>query len=347
MNLTIRTKEATHQVECAEGDRILFAGLRAGIALPYECATGTCGTCKARTRSPDVEDLWPEAPGRVYLKAERGEILMCQARAHGDCEILVPGRPAAPPTDRIAPDERAASVVAAKSLTYDVMSFSVELDRPIGFHAGQFMVVEAPGTVGFRAYSMVNYAEQTTSLDFVVKRKPGGEFSEWLFGDQVVGAGLRLFGPLGRATFHPEEHKDLLCIAGGSGIAGMMSMLARGFRDGYFSNHRGRVFFGVRTMQDAFFLDELSRFQSMAPEHVRITVALSEEDAPDAESTPYPNLTYASGMVHQVAAEQMKGSYENTIAFVAGPAPMVDGAIRILILEGRLPAGDIRYDKFS
>ena len=56
---------------------MLYAGLAAGIHLPYECGSGTCGTCKARIVTGEVEDAWPQAAGRKYLK-QAGEILLCQ-----------------------------------------------------------------------------------------------------------------------------------------------------------------------------------------------------------------------------------------------------------------------------
>ena len=91
MKVRGRSKNDNFTFDCEEGERILYAGLRSGLALPYECATGTCGTCKARVRDPDtINDLWPEAPGNAYLKRERGEFLMCQACAVADCEIAVP-----------------------------------------------------------------------------------------------------------------------------------------------------------------------------------------------------------------------------------------------------------------
>ena len=68
---------------------MLYAGLRAGIPLPYECATGTCGTCKARLVSGRLRDGWPEAPGRKHLKPEQGEFLMCQCAAESDATLQV------------------------------------------------------------------------------------------------------------------------------------------------------------------------------------------------------------------------------------------------------------------
>ena len=61
------------QIECAPRERILYAALRAGVGVPHECATGSCGTCKARARPGTVEDVWPQAPGHAYLKRERGD----------------------------------------------------------------------------------------------------------------------------------------------------------------------------------------------------------------------------------------------------------------------------------
>jgi toluene monooxygenase electron transfer component len=76
--------------------------------------------------------------------------------------------------------------------------------------------------------------------------------------------------------------KNLLCIAGGSGIAGMMSILSRASQERYFEHYHGHVFFGVRTMKDAFYLNELSALREAFPRNLEITVALSEEDVPAA-----------------------------------------------------------------
>ena len=71
------------------GARILYAGLAAGINLPYECGSGTCGTCKARLIAGEIDDLLAaRRPGRKYLK-QPGEFLMCQCVARNDCTVEV------------------------------------------------------------------------------------------------------------------------------------------------------------------------------------------------------------------------------------------------------------------
>lgn len=343
----LRTREGSHGFSCAPGERLLYAALRNGIPVPYECATGTCGTCKGRCPGAPVDQLWAEAPGRSFLKAERGEVLLCQSVATAACEIEVPGRLSPPDAEGADPGYVDGRLENPARLTGDVVAFDVALSRPVSYQAGQFFVLRVPGVEGYRAYSMVNYDEATQRLRFVVKRKPDGAFSDWLFDGTVEGSELELFGPLGRAVFRPREEKNLLAIAGGSGIAGIMSILAHARRSGHFERHRGSVYFGVRTLRDIFFHDELAQEVEAAHGRLRVTVALSDEPAPAERHPTHPGLHLAGGFVHAVAAAEIEAHRENAMAFVAGPPPMVDGALRMLILEARLPASDIRYDKFG
>lgn len=348
MKIRGRSKTGNFDFESAEGERILFAGLRGGLALPYECATGTCGTCKARVRDPaTIQDMWPEAPGNTYLKRERGEFLMCQTCALADCEIAVPSKMDAVSMGLPEPRSGRGDIGNVKRLTHDVISFDVTLDEPMDFDAGQFVVLAVGDVEGGRAYSMVNFERNTRQLQFVVKKKPGGGFSKWLFRNDITGSEAQVYGPLGRAVFVPEEKRNLLCISGGSGVAGMMSIVSRGCQDGYFNDHRGNLFFGVRTMNDVFFLDELSEFVSAYPDTLNVTIALSDEEPPAGNAPCRGTIDFATGFVHSVASKSMAGQYDNVVAFIAGPPPMVDGAIRSLIMEARLPAEFIRYDKFS
>jgi len=341
MRIQVNARNRGYELEALPGERILYAGLRAGIDLPYECATGTCGTCKAKLLSGRVQDRWPDAPGRKFVKPQAAEFLMCQCAAEDALTLEVskfvyPVEPGA-----CVPQTGSGTVRNVRPLTHDVTGFALELERPRDFDAGQFALLAPEGIQGYRAYSMCNYARAARVLDFVVKRKPDGAFSQWLFGAEREGTRLDVFGPLGKATFEPALGKNLLCIAGGSGIAGMMSILARADEARYFERHDGWVFFGVRTMKDAFLLKELSASKA------KITVALSEEDVSEKTGKDWPGLRFEKGLVHEVAKRAMAGKYQNVRAYVAGPPPAVDAAIRVLLLDARFTTDNIRYDKFS
>ena len=347
MRVQVNARNRGYDFDARPGEKLLHAGLRSGIDLPYECSTGTCGTCKATLVSGRVADGWAQAPGKKYLKAGSAELLMCQCVAEEPVMLEVPKfvHPLEP--GACAPQAHRGTLARSRRLTDDVMAFTLALEAPCDFDAGQFVLLAPAGLAGFRAYSMCNFARGARELEFVVKRKPDGRFSDWLFGDRRDGEKLQMFGPLGRALFDPGLRKNLLCIAGGSGIAGMMSILARAADGGYFERQTGWLFFGVRTMRDAFFLDELAAYARRFPGKLAVTLALSEEAVPAAAARARAEFALAQGLVHEVAKRAMAGKYQNVRAYVAGPPPAVDAAIRILLLDARLTTDNIRYDKYS
>src|SRR5215831_7214951 len=278
MKIAVTARNGSRDFTCEPGEKILHAALRSGVELPYECATGTCGTCKAKLVSGRTESEWPDAPGRRYLKGET-EFLTCQSLARDDCALEVFALKARE-ADTAAPRALSGTVHGRRYLTHDVVAFDVELEAPLDFDAGQFALITVPGIAGARAYSMVNYGRQAERLAFVVKKKPDGAVSAWLFGDDVEGARVTLFAPLGHATFRPDATRHLLCIAGGSGIAGMMSILACACEAEHFAGWDGHVFFGVRGARDGFFFDELEGFRARGKGRLSITIALSDEDVP-------------------------------------------------------------------
>jgi toluene monooxygenase electron transfer component len=347
MKITIEANSGAFDFECAPTERILYAGLTQGLALPYECSTGTCGTCRGRIASGSAHVEWEAAPGFAKLKREKGDILMCQARPTSDCTLRVPARIAAHANPETVPAHRTARIENVRRLVHDVLEFDLVLSRPMTFDAGQFVVVETSDIAGGRAYSMVNFDRAAGRLKLVVKQMPGGRFSDWLFAGDPAGEELAVFGPLGRATFHPEEGRDLLCVAGGSGIAGMMAIVGRGVREGYFKERSGRVFFGVRTLAEAFYMEELASFVAAAGGRLEVALALSHE-AIAAETHPrFPAIRLAGGMVGEAMIRSMGGRYDNTVAFVAGPPIMVDRVLHHLTREAKMPRSLVRYDKFA
>ncbi len=345
MKIHLNARNRAHHFDARADDELLFAGLSRAIDLPYECGSGTCGTCKARLISGEIHDGWPEAPGRKFLK-NRDEILLCQCSAKTDLMVEVANFVHTMDAGACVPRSVRGRVNRVQRLTHDVIFLTVQLEQPLDFDAGQFVMVRASGVPGYRGWSMVNYERRAHTLEFVIKKKPGGGISSWLFDRDVEGEGLDIFGPLGHATFYPSLGKNVLCIAGGSGIAGMMSILARAAHDAYFKQFRGDVFFGVRTMKDTFFLDEFTKFAQGCGEKLNVVVALSDEDIPSQAASERPLLKFERGFVHEVAGRHMAGRYQNVRAYLAGPPAAVEASTRML-LQAKVSTDNIRYDKFS
>lgn len=330
--------------ETQPNEKVLQAALRNKLVVPYECATGTCGSCRAKLAAGELDQGWVDAPGRKALKIKRGEFLMCQAVALSDCEIRIPSTVSVNESEVATPQHFTGTVTNLKKLTDEVISFVVLLEEQIGFQAGQFMTLDFPGVIGARAYSMVNYATQTDQLEFVIKRFEGGSCSQLLFGKPPKNFQLSLFGPVGHAVFEPELGHNLLLLAGGSGIAGMMAILEQADQTSYLKSHGIHLIFGVRSSADIFYLSRLQDIAARYLQTLKITIALSEQLADDEENET-SNLQIVQAFVHELIDDVATDS--NTMAFIAGPPPMVDASIRELIAVKGFTVEQIRYDKFA
>ncbi len=342
-----RSKTSSAAFGAEPQEPLLYAALRAGVAIPYECATGTCGTCKARRLAGVVVGDWAAAPGNAYLRSDRDEVLLCQTRALSDCSFEIPGSVNLASTTRVRPYFGRGVVARIDSLTEDTVELLLDLDPALEFDAGQFAVLRGPDIAGFRGYSMINHPGAAKQAKFVVKRKPDGAFTEWLFSRARPGDAVEWFGPLGKAIFTPQEQRTIVCIGGGSGIASIMSILEVGCSSRHFDHFEAAIFFGVRTNADLFYLDRLQRFAQTFPSALRIAVATSHDVPAPGIHERYPSLTFESGFPHEIAARDLAGRFAGRVAYLAGPPILVDVSIRMLITQGRLPVRDIRYDKFS
>ena len=335
-------------VDCQEGETLLQAGLRQGVPLPYGCGAGVCSTCVARARPGTVENAWAEAPGAENLKRDKGECLLCQSLVTDDCEILVPGKIDLAQTLAETPAHHCARLHDVALVAPDVATFQLSLEGQADYTAGQYFLVRLEGMQGYRPYSMTDFQREAQRLNFVIKRIPNGKFSDEIFANSVSEAKVDIFGPMGLATFDPsdpKESRDLVCLVGGSGIAGIMSVLDRAISVNHFENHRLFMVFGVRRREDFFFLDELKRIKESAPDNVSIHLAVSEEEASE-ELDDYCDFPLHHGFVHDVAERLGDGMFDNRLAFLGGPPAMLTGSLALLLGAG-LPVTDIRYDRFG
>ncbi|CAI8187686.1 MAG: Ferredoxin [Methanobacteriota archaeon] len=78
---------ATIEVEIYE--TLLEAACKAGLDIPSNCISGTCGTCMMRLVSGEVDGLDPLPPGLDEEIVSEGAILTCIGRAVSSCVIDV------------------------------------------------------------------------------------------------------------------------------------------------------------------------------------------------------------------------------------------------------------------
>ena len=76
-------------IEINTNETLLEAAYRAGIDVPSNCKSGTCGTCMMRLVSGKITGLDPLPTGLDEDIAADGAILACIGRAVTSCEIDV------------------------------------------------------------------------------------------------------------------------------------------------------------------------------------------------------------------------------------------------------------------
>ena len=322
--------------ECDEHDTVLRAGLRAGLGMPYECNVGSCGNCRIEVLTGEVVHERENPPGWNERDKARNRYLGCQARPTGDCSIKVPMR--AEYKSQFLPVRTTGKLVAIEDITHDIREFRVALTAPNGFLPGQYALLGVPGVQGGRAYSMAN-AGEPGQWDFQIRRVPGGEVTSVLFDKLQVGDEVGLDGPYGMAYFRDESPRDLLCMAGGSGLSPMIS-IARAFAASTLSPERKLHFiYGGRTPRDICgesILKTLPGFGTRVFYHC----AISDTANPDSEG-----WTGRTGFVPDLAVQLFEGQIAEMEIYFAGPPPMADAIMKMAITH-KAPAAQLHFDKF-
>jgi toluene monooxygenase electron transfer component len=306
-----------------EEDTLLRAGLRAGADLPHECSVGGCGACRFDLLSGEMERLWPEAPGLSERDRKRGKYLACQSRPLTDCTIKL--RTSAEYHPVVPARRRMAKLVERRLLTRDMAEFSFHTGGAAAFLPGQYALLYPQGVAGARAYSMSNLANQGGAWQFIIRRTPSGRGSAALF-ELAEGDEIPLDGPYGHAYFRADSPREIVCIAGGSGLAPMLGIARAALpRTVWF-------FDGARTSADLCGGELLGEVPGLTYRPVL--------------SLPDSGWTGATGFVHEEVARALPAPLDQYEYYFAGPPPMIEAIQSLLMVQHRVPFTQIHFDRF-
>lgn len=325
---TVDIRQARTKLPARDGQSILETALQHGIAYPHGCRSGRCGSCKSRLIEGEVEMLPHSRFALTDAEKAGGLILACRAVPKTDVAVawIVAAGEAAPGPAR----KMQGVVVSIDDLTHDIKRMKILPDgAALAFSAGQYADIGF-GDLPSRSYSMANRPGDP-ELEFHIRRVRGGAVSDYAHTLVKIGDRVALEAPHGAS--HLREHHDgpMLCIAGGSGLAPIKSIvdtaLAHGVRQAI------HIYFGARAERDLYLVEH---FERLARQHANLvfTPVLSETQA-----TPR-----RQGVVTQAVADDLP-DLANWKAYVAGPPPMVDAAMEIAFARG-LNAEDMHADVF-
>ena len=309
-------------------ETVYSAALRQKVRLEHDCLEGACASCKALCTSGEyaLGDVSEDALSKA--EAAQRQVLACQMRATSDC-VLEFGYDSALALGKQAPVELAAALVSAERVSSTVVRLELALQGPApAFLAGQYVHLSVPGTDVRRSYSFANPPGEGARMLFYVKQLASGAMSDYV-GRAAPGDAFTLTGPYGRFYLRAPQ-RPILMVAGGTGLAPMLSMLEQLAAQG--CTQPIHLLYGVAEPQEYFGAAQLdglaARGLSLSVE--RISVA-------DDGGKPAGHVTslLRAGLVHAGEVD----------AYLCGPPPMVEAATGWLLGAG-VPQARIHAEKF-
>lgn len=322
-------------LEVPDGSDVVAAAREAGLVLPSQCGQGTCGSCHATARGAyrlgahSTAALPPD-------QASAGGVLLCRTYPLGAVDVRV-----SYPRSRIIDGgvgRREGTVTAVTQVARDTVWLRVLLDPDevagagAEFDPGQFMELQLPGDDRRRAYSMVNTPNWDGELEFLIRLHEGGYFSAFLTnlleGRREPGERLVLHGPTGAFALRESGLRPRWFVAGGTGLAPLLSLLRRMAEWG--EPHPARLFNGVNTEDELPELPALAAIADGLP-------GFTPEPCVWQPGVGWSGRrgTPADVLAEELSAHQTAGAAPDV--YVSGPPMLVDAVQRVAAAAG-LPA---------
>lgn len=319
-----------------EGGRSLLATLKdQQVFIPSACGgRGSCGMCKLRVLEGAGEPLATELP---WLNAQerRDKVrLSCQVKAKRPLRIEIP-------PELLEVRQYRTTVAGLRDLTYDIKEVTLQLapGERIDFQAGQFIQFEVPPYAltdepVYRAYSVASSPSVHDRVELEMRLVPNGICTTYVHQYLKVGDVVTINGPYGE--FHLQDtEREMICVAGGSGMAPIKSILTRLAE--IKSPRKIRYFFGARTERDLFLMDEMRALEEVLPDF-RFIPALSAAESGSGWKGE-------SGLITAVL-ERHVTSVQNAEAYLCGSPGLINAAVAVLKRKG-MPEDRIYFDNFG
>ncbi len=307
------------------GANLLKALQDAQVPMSYSCMAGRCGTCRCRVIDGEVMEGSGEQ--QRPLDGEQGFVLACQTYITEPCTIEIPE-----PDEVVVHPARIvnATVASIEDLTHDFKRLMLRPAKPVEFSPGQYVQLQfTPERT--RPYSMARLTSDGL-FEFHIRLVPDGRVTGYIAHDLKVGDAVKVSGPLGSAYLRRKHEGPMLCVAGGTGLAPILSILRGAVAQGM--KNPIHLYFGVRSPRDIYGMPWL---EELKQEHPGLTVHVVVTSGGDP-------AMHRCGLVTD-AIEQDHGDLNGWRAYLCGSPPMVEAATVVARRKG-IAAAHIYADAF-
>ncbi|MFG2086530.1 MULTISPECIES: globin domain-containing protein [unclassified Spirillospora] len=247
-------------------------------------------------------------------------------------------------------------VLGVERRRFDISVLRVQPDRPLPYRPGQSVALEVPARLRhWRYYSMANAPRPDHTVDFHIRLVDGGPVSPVLVRGTETGDRVRMGAPVGTLTLDEASGRDVLLVAGSTGLAPLKAILEQISQRA--APPRVHLFFGARTRDGLYDLEDLTK---LAGEFRWLTVVptVSDESGGHGFSAllqsglqsglqPGPQAgddDVEHGNLSDVVARH--GPWDGHDAYVCGPSAMVGHTVEQLTRLG-VARDRIRLETFA
>jgi len=209
-----------------------------------------------------------------------------------------------------------AQVVTHETPTTDLAVLTLRPDEPFGYRAGQYADVQSARWPRiWRSYSLAGAPRDDGLLRLHVRAVPGGWVSGALVRHTAVGDTLLLGAPAGTMVDEANAERDLLCVAGGTGLAPIKAIIEQVAASG--TRRAIHLFHCVRSTRDLYDETDLARLAGAYPRLRSIPVVSAE-----------PGFAGLRGTAAEVVPRLRRWTGHEV--YVCGPEPMVRSTVAAL-----------------
>jgi NAD(P)H-flavin reductase len=215
------------------------------------------------------------------------------------------------------------TVVERIRMSRDLAIVRVQPDYEVPYQAGQYLSIEVPQRPRmWRYFTPATAPRDDGLLEFHIRGVEGGWVSRSIVTHGEVGDVWRMGPAMGRLAVNRESGRDVLMIAGGTGVAPMCAIINDLSQWG--ENPRVQLFFGGRVRDDLYELENLQAVAAANPWLKVVPVLETESKMATVERGTLADVVtrYGAWPDHDVLVSGSPGMVRSTVSrmLVAGTA---------------------------
>jgi CDP-4-dehydro-6-deoxyglucose reductase len=313
MSFKVHVEPSGHEFTVDNGETVLQAALRHGRGFPYSCRNGSCGTCKGKLLTGELDYGVYESKALSDAEKAAGYALFCQAKPLTDVSLQVREITSA---SGIAVKMLPCRVAKLEQLAHDVVRVYLKLPATerMQFFAGQYIdILLSEGRR--RSFSIANAPHDDEFIEMHIRLVEGGRFTGDLFSNLKEKAILRIQGPLGSFYLREDSERPIILVAGGTGFGPIKAIIEHALAEKL--TRPVYLYRGARARRDLY-LDDLARSWVQQMENFTYIPVLSQVGTDD-------DWQGRRGYAPSAVLEDFAGLQDYEV-YASGPPAMVHAA---------------------